>query len=90
MSMRRSRKCLLGLFCMLLAGLALGVMATAGGYWADVAGYNCPSGQVCADWFEDGSYAGAPCCIPSEKLGSSEPDACTGAEPVREREREIY
>jgi len=60
------------------------------GHWVDVAGYNCPAGQICADWFEFGQYSAAPCCIPVESLGTSDPDACTAALPIREREREIY
>lgn len=81
-----------------LAGLVLAVglpsivsTAQEDGYWAEVGGYSCPAGQVCADWFQaDGSYSGYRCCIQPEQLGSSNPDACTGAAPSRDREREFY
>jgi len=67
---------------MLAVGLSSWAFAVAeAGFWQPSTGTgSCPLTQVCADWFE-GGFFGVSCCIPEEKLGTSDPDACTGAVP---------
>lgn len=80
MSSERSRALLP--VVMLALGLSSWAFASGGdGFWQVTSGGGiCPPNQVCADWFQDGLYI-QTCCIPEEKLSSSEPDVCTGAEP---------